>query len=759
MKKITLFFIGLISVLSIYGQNVLNLSTGHFSSFGNTEPTRIVNQYADSIVVSYDFTSAKIVNDNLFEKTIWWHIDGFSINDIPGEASLPVKLDSYKIPNGYTVSVSVVDSSYVDYNYELTPARQPLVDSANEFYTKDNVIEISLSDGFAPNSVIDATETQIYRGTLIQKIRIYPIQYDSKNKKVRAYTHIKYKIAYESNPAITALSKNKNVNTFDTKESKSLDSLNCNRQDYLIVTTNKYLEVASRFAEWKKLLGFNVHISANDSWTSSSIKTTVANIYQEFPNLYYLLIIGDHEDVPGQFSGHYFTHYTDLYYGCFDGREDYTPEIYRGRISVSTIEEANIVIDKIINYEQNPPLNPSFYNTGLNCSYFQDTNGDGYADRRFAQTSEDIRSYLISKGKIVERIYSTGENINPLYWNNGTYSNGESIPSELRKPTFAWDGNSSDIINSINNGRFYVLHRDHGSEIAWGDPYFDKSHINQLSNGELLPIVFSISCSTGEFKYSSEPCFAETFLRKQNGGCVAIFGATEISFSGYNEALILGMFDAIWNNPGLRVQISPNYPMGESTPTPTYRLGQILDQGFNRMKEIYASAGSFWNKYHSEIFHCFGDPSMRIYTSQPTEFSNVTINRVIGNVSVNLNGATADITFYDHRTGEVLCYRGSSASYPTRLPQFVSVCISDHNKIPYISYGNIPSHIYIQNETISTDKNYDAGLITIGTNVTDTKPTGDVIIQCGEITMSASEYVIHPNVSILSGAKVTLNIK
>lgn len=513
-----------------WGQNILNLSTGQMSSFGNTEPTCIVAQYTDSIVVTYNFSFAKIIEDDLYEGTIWWQIDGFSINDISGEAALPVKLNSYEIPIGYTATITVVDSSYIDYGYELTPARQPLVDSGDEFYTKDNVIAISAYSGFAPNSVIDASETQRYRNTLIQKIRVFPIQYDSSNKKVRAYTRIKYKITYSPETSINVASEDALVNSISTLS----DISDSNRQDYLIITTNKYIDAASRFAEWKKLLGFNVHLAVNDSWTSSSIKTTVANTYQSYPNLYYLLIIGDHEDVPGTFSGHYFSHYTDLYYGCLDGNDDYTPEIYRGRISVSTLEEANVVIDKMINYEKTPPINSSFYNTGVNCSYFQDNNGDGYADHRFAQTSEEIRNYLISQGKSIERIYYTKENITPLYWNNGTYSNGENIPAELRKPTFAWDGNTSDVINAINNSRFYVLHRDHGSEIAWGDPYFDINHINQLSNGNLLPVVFSINCSTGEFKYN-QTCFAEAFLRKQNGGCVAIFGASEMSFSGYND--------------------------------------------------------------------------------------------------------------------------------------------------------------------------------------------------------------------------------
>ena len=749
MKKIILFIVGFLYIMPTWGQNILNLSTGQMSSSGNTEPTCIVTQYSDSIVVTYDFSFAKIIEDDLYEGTIWWQIDGFSINDISGEAALPVKLDSYEIPVGYTATITVVDSSYVDYGYELTPARQPLVDSGNEFYTKDNVIAISAYSGFAPNSVIDASETQIYRKTHIQKIRVFPIQYDSSNKKVRAYTRIKYKITYTPEPSINVASEDALGNSISTLS----DTSDSNRQDYLIITTNKYLDAASRFAEWKKLLGFNVHLAVNDSWTSSSIKTAVANTYQSYPNLYYLLIIGDHEDVPGENSITKYPCVTDLYYGCLDGNNDYTPDIYRGRISVSTLEEANVVIDKIINYEKTPPINSSFYNTGVNCSYFQDTNCDGYADRRFAQTSEDIRDYLISQGKTIERIYCTGGNVTPLYWNNG-----ENVPTELLKPTFAWDGNYTDIINAINSGRFYVFHRDHGGEIAWGDPYFTTNHINQLSNGHLLPIVFSINCLTGKFNYNGT-CFAESFLRKQDGGCVAIYAATEKSLTGYNNALAIGMFDAIWNNPGLKVSVSSGYPLGEETPAPTYRLGQILDQGLNRMQEIF-TANLTYNKYQREIYHCFGDPSMRIYTSQPTEFSNVTVNRVIGNVTVNLSGVTADITFYDHRTGEVLCHRGaSSASYSTRLPQFVSVCVSDHNKIPYIDNGTIPTHIYIQNETITSDTDYDADLITIGTNVTDTKPIGDVTIQSGEVTMSASEYVIQPNISISSEAKISLTIK
>lgn len=131
--------------------------------------------------------------------------------------------------------------------------------------------------------------------------------------------------------------------------------------------------------------------------------------------MYYLLIVGDNADVPGQSSSLKNTHVTDFYYSCMDGDNDLTPDLQFGRLPVATASEANIVVDKIINYEKNPVSDASFYKTGVNCAYFQDDNYDGYADRRFAQTSEEVRNALLTEGINVKRIYTTKSGVTPLY--------------------------------------------------------------------------------------------------------------------------------------------------------------------------------------------------------------------------------------------------------------------------------------------------------------------------------------------------------
>lgn len=119
--------------------------------------------------------------------------------------------------------------------------------------------------------------------------------------------------------------------------------------------------------------------------------------------------MGDQEDVPASYSKHgYANHVTDLWYGCMDGSNDFTPNVYRGRLPVSNATEALNVVNKIIQYERNPITIKSFYDKGVNCAYFQDLYPkNNYADRRFAQTSENVRDYLQGLGKTIQRIYYT----------------------------------------------------------------------------------------------------------------------------------------------------------------------------------------------------------------------------------------------------------------------------------------------------------------------------------------------------------------
>lgn len=704
---------------------------------GVDAPQRIVQHEDNGITVAYTFTGNVPSACNAGDGGCVWRIEGFGLRDAPGGYATPFRVDAFAVPEGCTAVVETVDSAFVDYDCRLAPARRiPEKGTAAEGVVKEGGQNAS-QGGFYPRKVaVAAWRGSVYRGREICNVVVNPVQYDAAANKARAYSKITYKVRFvpkagaramagapATKPVILPADNMLGNITMNGASAKAGDmavkatgvAAGDDTRDYLIISVDKYAEAVDRFAEWKELLGFRVHKVLKGSWNSDAVKAEVEKAYAENPALYYLLIVGDHDDVPGQYMEHhaddgdFSVHYTDLYYGCMDGEGDKTPDIYRGRLSVSSPEEAATVVDKIIGYEKRPPTDAGFYERGVNCAdYLDNDNGvaDDYEDRRYVQTAEEIRAYMLGQGKDVERVYSTNYEITPKYWNRNYFSFGEPIPEDMLKPAFAWDGNEGDIRRAINSGVFYVLHRDHGLVDCWENPYFSVKHVDMLQNGDLLPVVFCVNCDNGAFQAD---CLAERFLRKQGGGAVAVIAASDISYSGYNDALACGLFDAIWPEPGLRPKFPGVNSLGGETPAPTYELGQILDQAQVRVSETFGSPDpsvssnekndSFCRIVTKEIYHCFGDPSMQICTEMPAPFSGVSVTRGNGCVTVGNGGETARITFVNRRTGEVVSHIAPSAVYTTADFEDVDVCVSGHNRIPYIDAGKLTGI-----ESVQTDK-------------------------------------------------------
>ena len=770
MKRLLLIVVSAFGVLLAQAQQVLDLRTGALTDgVTSTVPTRDVETLPGGYRVTYTFKNALLQADDLFGGTTFWKVDGFGLNSLSGAPSTLVRGDMLAIPEGYVATVEVTDSTYRDFPFELTPARQPLIDSGDEVYTRENVQAIAPYEGYKPLAIVSQQPTQSYRGHDLCLVDVSPIQYNYAEKTVRAYTSITYKVTFvpkvkESSAGATEKPKylspddrffannvigGELLGEANAKAFAQDGAAQADVKDYLIVSTNKYAEAVNRFAEWKRLMGFNVHVDLRDDWTSTSVKAAVKDAYNSYPALYYLLIVGDQDDVPAQKSLLNITHITDFRYTCMD--DDLIPDIYSGRLPVSTEDEANIVVNKIIGYEQAPPIKSSFYNKGLHCAYFEGSKKDGREYFRFTRTSEDIYNYVTSKGKKIQREYTTPEDVTPVSWNKAFYADGGNIPDELKKPGFAWDGNAAGISEAINDGVFYVFHRDHGFVEKWRDPQFTQQDIANLSNGHLLPVVFSINCLTGKF---DEECFAETFLRKPKGGCVAIYAATQSSRSGYNDVLAVGMFDVIWPNPGLSIKIPRKDSVYPVAPSPTYTLGQILSQGMARVSETYKLTDKF-TVYTKEIFHCFGDPSMRIYTDIPASFNNVVVVRSAKSISVSLNmNEKARITAYDPKSGYLQSFIGAKVIMRPPNPDETIICVSEHNRIPFIQY---PDVMYLQNEQVSGALKETHDVIKVGNHVTDLKAPGDVTTSNADITLKARKVLLDKGTYISKGTTLKVN--
>lgn len=581
-------------------------------------------------------------------------IPGFSHLQEVGLPALPVHIDLVAVPKGSSYSVENIKITKNKHQgYRIYPALKPALDTQGapepEFEMDEDFYK---QDVFFPQNPVRIVEKITLRGMDFLLVEVVPVQYNPATSELYTITDVSYQIKFSSanvffdyqnhskafiktllDLPLNSQGMKTDYKNFQNTKTKTISNTT-NSKNYIIITQDAFLAAADSLAQWKQQLGYSTEVVSASSWTAANVKNAIHSRYQNWvPKPDYFVIIGDVQQVPTDLftapdaSG---TYGTDLYFACMDGGNDYVPEMARGRISVSSAAEAMMVVHKIINYERNPIVDSSFYQNAVNCAQFQDDDHDGYADRRFLHTSEDVRNYVQSQGYDVQRIYYADANVYPYHYNASYYSNGQSLPTSLLKTNgFPWNGGATDIKNAINAGKFYVLHRDHGyaGGYGWAHPYYVTSKISQLTNGSKLPVVFSINCHTGEFTLTN--CFAEKFLRHANGGAVGVIAASYYSYSGYNDGFTVGMFDGIWSNPGL----IPNFGSGGnanpnvSAHSDIENMGFVMDHGLMRMVQTWGGNTS-GRIYTYRLFHYFGDPAMKMWTEQPDSITATHVSSI-----------------------------------------------------------------------------------------------------------------------------------
>ena len=688
----------------------------------NTLPSRETLNGGDAYYqIGYTFSGALIATINVEgDNYELLYIEGFSKIGQVGAPALPARNEIIAMPKGASGNITIINSEFYEYDgFMIHPALEPAIDTEGapepEFWIDEAIYG---KNEFFPKNIVKITDVFLSRGSPLAVARVCPVQFNPVTGRIRVYTNIAYSIDYpnatssfseianDNSLHYTNLLKRNVINSDNIPDGISFKDSKAGEKNYIIITHDEYLSAANDLANWKRQLGYSVEVVSQSSWTAAQVKTEIANRYAAWtPHPDYFVIIGDHNGsyaVPGDVIN---TPYappnagpfaTDLYFACMDGGSDWHPDMAHGRISPSNATEAQTIVDKIINYEKTPPTTASFYQNGLNCAQYQDDNDDGYADRRFCHTSENIRDYTQGTlGYTVERIYFT-DSPDPTYYNNGYYSPPNTqIPAELQSASFNWSGGSADITSAINAGKFYVFHRDHGytGGSGWHRPYYTTTSMTSLTNGDLLPVIFSINCHTGEYQLSN--CFAEKMLRMENKGAVGVIAASYFSLSGYNDGVSIGMIDAIWATPGLYAVFGSggsgsSYTIGAGNEI--YTMGDVINQGLYAMEQNWGGSSTF-EQYEYELFHWFGDPAMKIWTENPnsntiTATHNATIDCSGSSFSISNStaDATATLVFDDELIGETILDGSGSGtiSYSiTGSGATVLLTISKTNHKPY----------------------------------------------------------------------------
>nr|MBC8147952.1 T9SS type A sorting domain-containing protein [Bacteroidota bacterium] len=685
---------------------------------------RIINSENESFVdVEYSFSGLHIINETVgnitYQKLI---IDGYGQLNEVGKPSLPSHTDLIALTENSNATIVIEEVITKEYSgYMVYPVLEPAIDTKDAPNPEFQIDYATYNTNkFFPENIVEIIDIQKLRGIPLAMVNICPVQFNPVTGKIRVYEKIRYRVQYnggtksydridrESSNNFKRILQNVVINKTAVPGASQTKSSGDNK-DYIIITTTNYANAADTLAKWKSQMGYNVDIVTKASWTSAQVKDSIHTKYQNWtPKPDYFVIIGDQADVPGELlaAPSSLTFASDLYYACMDGTGDYIPDMAHGRISVTSAAQALTTIQKIVNYERNPISDANFYSTGINLGEFQDDNIDGYASRRFLHTNEEIHDYLENKGYTMNRQYWAASNVTPTNYNNGYYSSGQAIPSAItRANSYPWVAGCGETYAEINAGKFLAVHRGHGYEGGWGwvHPFFVShpyyNNVNNLSNGNKLPVVISIDCYSGDFNKAE--CLAENFLRKTNGGAVGVFASAFYSFSGPNDGLAVGLIDAIWSNPGL----VPSFGSGGiSNPTLNSHtdirtMGDVLNQGLLRMVETWTGS-AIQNQYTYELYHYHGDPAMKLWTASPvsitaTHYDTLPKNANFINISnSNCNDGIATLYANGELLGKTTIVDGSGIINFTSLDTVEAILtITGNNFRPYIKKVQINNNV------------------------------------------------------------------
>ena len=293
---------------------------------------------------------------------------------------------------------------------------------------------------------------------------------------------------------------------------------------YLIVAHSSFRGQMDDFVQWKRRKGYLTDIVYTDSAAVGSTTTSIASYIQSQytnatlanPAPTFLLLVGDHEQIPA-FTGVSSTdHITDLYYISWTSGDN-IPDCYCGRFSAQNVSQLTPQIEKTLMYEQYTFNDPSFLDRAvLVAGVDGGTSGDyGYTH---ADPAMDYAA--------IHYINSTQGFTQVNYFKNNT----SIVPSAPGVTIGSCASSNSAIVRGYyNQGAGLINYSAHGSATSWGTPNFTTTHIAAMTNVQKFGLMIGNCCLTNKFETTT--CFGEALLRKNNYcGAVGYIGGSNSTY-------------------------------------------------------------------------------------------------------------------------------------------------------------------------------------------------------------------------------------
>ncbi len=530
----------------------------------------------------------------------------------PGNPLLPVYTKLFTFPFGTTIKdVSCTFSSVYELplSKEVIPASEPTPVSSFKMDIKEEV-RIKNNGVYSNADLYPETRFNYHLGAglddnvhvVFVAIQYSPIVY-SPQKNILYYTpEATIKIAYEPSQSMIHFS---------------------DEYDLVVIAPSEFTALMQPLIQHKNTHGLTTTLMTTEEIydeyygrdEAEQIKYFIKDALETL-GVEYVMLVGSIYKLPMRISKVSLWHFesdtlTDLYYadiydeyGEFSSWDtnnndnfgeneddvDLYPDVHVGRLPCDSIEEVEVVVDKIIHYETETYGPDWFYN-----------------------------------------MIFIGGNTFPYFWSPGNEGeeNNEIIMEIMSDfdPTIIWTSlgnfNRRTINNAISEGAGFLDYSGHGFEHGMGTypPHLRRlkcyltPYIKDLDNGYKLPIMFFDACLTAKLDFVLQdvldykeyrvfnflakilnidtsvalPVFAYYFLKHAGGGAIATIGATRTAYGGVDSGA-----------GKMSIEFFSAYESSEM-------LGQMMTQAQNEyITDVPNDA------FTVEEFVLLGDPSLMI---------------------------------------------------------------------------------------------------------------------------------------------------
>ena len=570
-----------------------------------------------------------------------------------GRPNLPIISQLIEIPLCEDVQVKVSEiqvRQLKSLQYQMMPVqpapskadRNPLpfvIDSL--YYT---------TDGTWDSTSVWVERLGVGRDRNLALLRISPIRYNPATGEMQLISSITISLSYRNADVAATEEMHSRYHSPDfAMGNGTINSLPDNKSirnaaplHYLIVAHSSFRGALDNFVAWKKRQGFLVTVAYTgqpEVGTSSTsiaayIKSLYTNATDELPAPTYLLLVGDHQQIPAfdaRCTSPASDHVSDLYYTTWT-EDDNIPDCYIGRFSARNVAELTPQIEKTVFYESYAFDDDSYLAHGVLIAGedrgYPNDNAYNYADPAMDYLA---KTYINSTcGYNTVHYYKNNINFAP----DGVHVDGSSQTTAT----------ANYLRTLYNEGCGWVNYSAHGYDNEWSTPNFNSSHAAAMTNTNKPSIMIGNCCLSGKFNTTyGDACLGEAVLRRgDNAGAAAYFGATNSTYWPHDFCWAVGVRSNIGNtmNTSYNASNLGMYDRLFHTHNESYSAWHTTAGSMNVAGNMAVETYGTYALYYWEIYELFGDPSLMPWLGQADDMT-VDFQSVISVGSTNYSVTAA----------------------------------------------------------------------------------------------------------------------